>query len=297
MKRLSLVMSLIFIFTLLPHFLVTVDAEATTTTEYNIEIETLADTVEAKELNKYRKKFLNYLNKQAQKENNALGSNSYKLLELTDLDFTDNSKISGIKKHSHYSEYEFSATYDEFIKDLEADNYWCLNIIKDNTLFDVEIFKSDNPEKYSDKAYKIGDGWYIKSCWIYLKEQNWTSPLIYDNNIIRANLEKLLNKYDVKSKNIKVIYTAIGKEDYWSTCAVIFVDDIAKYIYADTFFIPDHKLESDTPQKIRDILSDSADELFSGTKANPIETTDIYRLRHYNEIMSLFRLYEAYAEK
>ena len=293
MKRLHTVLALVLVFTLLPCFSVRVNAEAY---EYSIEIETLADTVEAKELNKYREKFLNYLNKQVKEERKASGNNAYRLLEPSDLDFTDNSRISGIKKHSHYSEYEFSAAYDEFIQDAEADNYWCLNISKDNTLFDVEIFKSDTSEKYSDKAYKIGGGWYIKSCWLYLEEQNWTGPLIYDNRIIRANLENLLNKYEVKSENIKVVYTAIGKEDYWSACAVVFVDDVAKYIYADTFFIPDHRLESDTPQKIRDILSDSADELFSGSKASPAGTTDIYRLRHYNEIMSLFRLYEAYAE-
>lgn len=284
-------MSLVFILVIFPHFSITTYADKINKADYNIQLEMLSNTAEAKELNKYRKKFLNYFNEQAKKERQASGNNSYELLKSSDLDFTDNSKVSGIKRRGSYYDYEYYAKYEDFVKSLQTNDFWYLSIIKGNTLYAVAIFKSDNPEKYGDNVYKIGGNWYIHSCDLYLKSQNWTGALIYNADVIRKNVENLLEYYNVEGKNIQVILTDIG--GYWTAqCAIVFVDGMATYIYANNFRIPYNNLKNDTPKEVQEALSECASGLYRGSYEQ--ETTEIKRFRDYNMVMSLFILYEYY---
>lgn len=293
MKKIPFAISFIFIIMLLPCFSVIVYADTTNKADYNINIEMLFNTEDAKELNKYRKSFLNYLNGQVRKERKATGNNSYKLLKLDDLDFTDNSKVNGLKIHGSYSEYEFNSQYGDFVDFLEAHDFWCLNIIKENTLYDVWIFKSETPKWYGNNSYKIGGSWYIYSCDLYLEEHNWAGALIYNTDIVRNNVENLLEYYNIDRTNIKVVFTDM---DYlYTNCAVIFVNDTAKYIYADNFSIPYFYNDNlDVPQEVQDVLSECASGLFRGSYEQ--KSAEIKVLRDYNMVISLFRLYEYYSK-
>lgn len=293
MKKLFLMLPFVCFLVFLSSFSITAYAETTDKSEYNIQIEILSDTQNAKELNKYRKNFLNYFNECAKKERKASGSNSYKLLKLDDLDFTDNSKVSGLKIHGSYTDYEYYAKYDEFMKSLENKDCWNLIITKGNTLYDVSIVKTDFPEKYGDNLYKVGGNWYIWHCQLYLEEYNWTVQLRKSADIVKSNIKNLLEYYNVDGTDIKVVFTDLN---YWSTnCAVIFVDNTAQYIYAGNFSTPYFYNENpDVPQEIQNALSECASGLFRGSYEQ--ETTEIKRFRDYNMVISLFRLYEYYSK-
>ncbi len=293
MKKISVAMLLTFIIMLLPCFSVIVRADTTNNTDYNFNLETLFNTSDAKELNKYRKSFLNYFNEQVRKERQATGNNSYKFLKLDDLDFTDNSKISGLKIHGSYSEYEFNAQYENFVGSLETHDFWCLNITKENTLYDVWIFKSKTPEKYGNNSYKIGGSWYIYSCELYLEEHNWTGALIYNTDIVKNNIEHLLKYYNVEGTDIKVVFTNMNY--MYTNCGVIFIEGTAKYIYADNFSIPYFYNDNpDVPQEVQDVLSECSNGLFRGSYEQG--TTEVKKFRDYNMVISLFRLYEYYSK-
>lgn len=286
-------MSFIFIIMLLPCFSVIAYADTTNNNDYIINLEMLFDTADAKELNKYRKSFLNYFNGQVRKERQATGNNSYKFLKIDDLDFTDNSKVSGLKIHGSYSEYEFNERYENFVGSLGTNNFWCLNIIKENTLYDVWIFKSEIPEKYGNNSYNIGGSWYIYSCELYLEEQNWTGALIYNTDIVKNNIEHLLKYYNTEKTEIKVVFTDMNY--LYTNCGVVFVEDKAKYIYADNFIIPYfYNDNSDVPQEVQDVLSECSNGLFRGSYEQ--ETTEVKIFRDYNMVISLFRLYEYYSK-
>ena len=292
MKKLSVIFALVLAVAFIPNISVNAYSEKDENGN-TIQVETLADGKEAKELNKYRKRFLKYLNDECKNARIASGDNSYEYLSLNDIDFTDVNKISSIKKYGIYQEYEYNAKYDDFKESLSDKIEWELIIKKNHTIFRIGIGEFDKTDIKSSYQ-KIGGNWYVTYCFVNV-EKNSIYELTDRIDTIMENMKCLLDYYNIENKDVKLLYTYFG--DYGmggGNCAVVFINDTANYIYAGNFETPafnDTNRPSNIPKEAYDVLEYCQQDLFSSTFGQGIE---VKRFREYNLVMSLCRLYEYY---
>ncbi len=156
-------------------------------------------------------------------------------------------------------------------------------------MYKIITYNSDVP---SDIGYddNVAGNWYIRSFGV--DNMNYRMFLKNDTHISKSNIEKLLTSKNEKSTDIKVIFTNMGG-GICTQCAVIFVDDTAKYVYYYTFLIPYQNMREDTPEEIRKMAERQASKIFANFSAP--DSTDIKELYSYNMIIYFMRLCEEYS--
>lgn len=142
-------------------FPVTTYAAEKKTVNYDIQHESLADSGDAKEFNRYRKTLMKWLNKVTDEKIKETKDNSYSYLTLKDLDFTDSSKVTGTKIHYVYTDYEPSVKYEMF------DNlkyYWQVLIEKNDTAYIFSFYKTDTHDSIYEK--KLCSDWHFSGGYV-----------------------------------------------------------------------------------------------------------------------------------
>ncbi len=130
MKKISPILPFILIISMFPSFSVSAATEKENETSYNVQLETLSDDPCAAELNSYRDELLDYFNKKIKSHNEAIGDNSCSYLTAEDLDFTDDTKIHGLKYRGTYTEFEYNADYEDFLNSVNGE--WWYIVLKKN---------------------------------------------------------------------------------------------------------------------------------------------------------------------
>lgn len=292
MKKISLILTVIFAFSIVQMFSVATYASNKKPINYNITFETLAKSEEAKEFNKKKNKkvFLDFLNKQAEWTINATGDDTFDYLTYEDLDFTNNAKIKGIKHHGLYTDRSAYADFDHVMSCLENEGYaWSVVIKKNDTRYTFGIYQTDTPDK---DDVSVGGNWYAHSCYVTKVEQNDFTDWYTSTNIISANLKRLLKEYGEEGTNIKFIYADIGSR-WGHSYGIVFVDKTAKYIYSYGMSFPttSENFREDTPQAVINLFNELSNELCNNNKAHT-EKTD--RLYSYRVIMAMYELCDYY---
>lgn len=287
MKKISLAIPTVFLIMLVLIQPCKVSAqEESSQNYYDIQLEKLCDTQEAKELNSYKNELLNYLNIEIKKENKAVGDDIYPLLDENDLDFTDETKIHGLKYHSSYTEYQYNTDLYSFTNSLTEDSYWHIIFQKGNSIYSAWLFHTN---KKDTVGYNFAENWYINQFFVD-KGQNRFSYLKDDTDVIKSNLIKLLGEKQEQGKDIQVIFTDMN---YINTnCAVIFVNGKAKYMYYYTFSIPCDLMNENTPKGIAESIQKQSESIFKNFKEQG--STDVITLYSYNMIMFLINTCERY---
>lgn len=291
MKKISLILSIVFAFSIMQMFSVSAYAAKAKEIKYNITFESLFKSEDAKEFNKYKKAFLDFLNKQTERAIRSYRDDTFDYLTLDDIDFTDSKKTQGIKHH--YASYTDRAPYPKF-KDvmscLEKDGYnWAVVIQKDDTRYTFFIYKTDAPR---DDDTEIGGGWYANACSV-LKSGINDYPVWYNSpSIISANLKRTLKECGEEETNIKFVYAHIG--DKWDTSyGIVFVNGTAKYIYSYGMDFPCQSSEfrEDTPQVVINVFEEISSDLYNNNEAHTWKIDGLYS---YSLIMYLYELCEYY---
>jgi len=284
MKKLPFAFFLIFVFALFNMIPYTAYADNQTLGKYNIQVESLEGSDDAKELNSYRKEFTKYLNQKVKWQIEAEDNDSYSYVSKSDLDFNDTSKIYGLKFHGLYTKYEQFASYDSFMNDLGECYKWRICINKDGTLFDMVIYKSNNTNTYGDI---IGGDWYVDSCYVC----NYLTPY-YDPEVITKNTKRMLRNNNETDKDVKLVFFELDRLN-GIDCAVVFVNNYAKYIYSYGMDFPAYKLSNETPQEIRDVISRTNSAICNNSDNQNTNTKVLYS---YNMIMAFYSLCEYYSK-
>ncbi|MDE7302209.1 MAG: hypothetical protein K2N60_02690 [Oscillospiraceae bacterium] len=270
---------------------VTAYAAKSNVVNYDIQIETLDISNDAKELNKYRKVILKYLRQETRRHIAASGDDSYAYLALDDLDFTDSSKVMGMKYHDAYYDNESDVSYEKFIQTVGNGQDWLIVIEKDDTLYSFGLVKTDNTS--NRLVNEIGGGWYIgQNPTIKKINESNANDIVFknfiDRGIIESNMKRLLKEEKEKSADIKLVFTKIGIA--WDAY-IVFVDGKAKYIYDFYMDFPDYR--KNTPRVVADVIDEVEKDLWNNCKTgDPYKMDSLYS---YNEIMAIYRLIAYYS--
>ncbi|MGN0696154.1 MAG: hypothetical protein ACI4J5_05230 [Oscillospiraceae bacterium] len=254
---------------------------------YDIRLECLADSEAAEELNQYRDVLLEYMNSEIKKQGKAAGVDTYSCLTEDDLDFTDDTKIHGIKKHGSYTDYEYNADNESFSASLGDEEYWYIVFQKEKTIYSAWLCQTDMQNAI---GHCFADNWYIRQFYADLTERIGYVYLKYDTDVLSANINKLLGEKNESGKDIKVIFTDMGHIN--TDCAVIFVDGTAKYLYYDSFTVPYELMREDTPRDIRDSIQRQSERIFRNFAEQ--QSTEVVTLYPYNMVMYLLNTCERY---
>lgn len=294
MKKLFLTLPLIIMFVLIQSFFIEAHAENKKEVKYDIKLESLSESDDAKEFNSYKKNFLNYLNKQTKWTIEASGNNTFDYLTSKDLDFTDNTKIKGIKVHGSYKSREPYPKYEQVMSCLEKEKFWWSVVIeKDDTIYTFSISKQDNAG--SSYHTHIGGDWYASGCYLKKNEEINYSAWYHSPEIVLSNLENLLKNCGESEKNIKFVYACIG--DKWNNAyGIVFVNDTAKYIYSYGMAFPaiSSDFHEDTPQVVINVFNEISSNICNNSKAHTFEIDNLYS---YKTIMYLYELCEYYKKQ
>lgn len=298
MKKISIILSIVFALSIMQMFSVSSYAANKEPIKYNITFETLAKSEEAKEFNKKKNKkvFLDFLNKQAEWTITATGDDTYDYLTLEDLDFTDNTKVKGLKHHGLYTDRRAYADFDHVMSCLEDKGCsWVVVIKKDDTRYTFGIYQTDTP--HEDDVLVYGD-WYTHNCYVTKVEQKSYTDWYNSTSIISANLKRMLKEAGEEGTNIKFIYADIG--DRWGgSYGIVFVNRTAKYIYSYGMAFPttSANFREDTPQAVINLFNELSSELSSNSilSSDGIDDTEkTDRLYSYRVIMAMYELCDYY---
>lgn len=255
---------------------------------YSIQLECLAESETAKELNQYRDTLLEYMNDEIERMMKAKSDYSYSFLTLDDIDFMDNQKIHGLKMNSSYLEYEYNADYEDFLSSIEGENeLWSIDLFKDNSFYKANLVKTKSPTTID---YNIGGDWYIRLFFGEKTENHIVPYLHHDCEIVRTNINNLLSECNETETDIKVVFTNFNYPN--TNCAVIFVNDKAKYIYYYSFLLPYQFTDkSKIPDDVYRSLEQAGDVIFNNFYHEKPEARKLYS---YNMIMFLMSTCERY---
>lgn len=284
MKKISLCTFFVFIFVIYIFPLNSVYASSVSKTEYDIQIESLKNSEDVNELKFYKKELVKYLNNNIKRHRKAAGNDAYSYFTYNDLDFYDETKMYGLKYHGTYTEYEPNATYNSFVKLLGDEYQWRITAKKNGTIIDFVLYKTDNKKTYGNK---IGGDWYAVSCYVEDIELPYDSPQVIENN-----MQRMLNDNKETSKDIKLFFVGLDRTNY-AEGAVVFVDGIAKYIYAYGMDFPRAKLMADTPTAVKCVIEETASAIGNNSDNRDTKTKRLYS---YNMIMAFYSLCEYYSK-
>lgn len=292
MKKISFVLIFILAFSGMKMFSVTTYAAEKKTVNYDIQHESLAESSDAKEFNRYRKTLIKWLNRVTDKKIEETKDNSYSYLTLKDLDFTDSSKVTGTKIHYVYTDYESSVQYEVF------DNlkyYWQVLIEKNDTAYIFSFYKTNTHDSIYEK--KLCSDWYFSGGYVQkISDKNDTTYencSRYKTDIINSNLERLLKNEKESHMNIQIVFTHMG-ERFGNDYGIIFVDNVAKYIYAYGMDFPTWDFREDTPQAAIDVFNETGNSICNNSENNSLKVTGLYS---YNMIMAMYRFCEYYKKQ
>lgn len=261
---------------------------------YDIRIETLDISDDAKELNKYRKAVLKKLRYSTRYHIAASGNDSYTYLTLDDLDFTDSSKVMGMRSYGSYHRDESDVSYEDFMRIVDNGTVsWLIFIEKDNTQYLFNISKYSEESSNTSMISEIGGGWYISKLAdvTIINEINaeFFYPKYYiDRNVIESNMKRLLKEEQEKGTDIKLVWTRIG---VGQIPYIVFVNGKAKYIYDFGLDFPDYG--ENTPKVVADVIDEVTHEMWNNCKTgDPYKMDSLYS---YNEVMAIMRLISYYS--
>ncbi|MCH5301189.1 MAG: hypothetical protein J1E56_07715 [Ruminococcus sp.] len=294
MKRTLLIFTMVFAVIV---NLMTFTIEAANEVKYDIQIEKLSDSEDAKEFNLYRDELLSYFNKLIIKE--KLTS-----LKKSDLDFKNEDTIQGVKVYGDYTTYKINASYEDIMGSLKGSGYsWKILIKTEKTAVFAVISPCD---KAADNKFCFGkdNKWSVDFCQVSKSQGKEGSSTIaavsayslYDS--AETNLNDLITAN--KNDEIKVVYTNIGQSENDSydyiNGGIVFVNGKAKYIYSRGFILHTDRVSEKIPDYIKTILETNyTSDMCLNTLHSEYGCTHIKGLYNYDQVMALIKTYETYA--
>ncbi|MBE6846498.1 MAG: hypothetical protein E7508_12560 [Ruminococcus sp.] len=263
----------------------------TTDKKYNIDFQLFSESDEAVVFNEHRDEIAEYFNDTVCTARKASDDNTLELFNVDDIDFTDDKKISCLKINDSYSDYAHNVKYDEFVSNLDsAYNHWCFYITKGETEYSGMIYPPSyvSPNSIPLSGIEI-DGYHIYLMIVH-KIQDGEAPSGNSQTtlkVIDGNLQELLTNVQESNENISVVLTDLNY--IHSECAVIFVDNKAKYIYYEKITIPYDYLNENTPEALKSLVISFAEDNYDNCYKN---STKVKKLYSYDSIISLFSLCE-----
>lgn len=271
------------------------NTEVSDSSTYSIQFEKLAGTEDANEFNSHRSELLSYFNDIIGKEQNL------NPLKKSQLDFNKEDFIQGVKMHGEYTNYQSNAEYDDVMEQLnKTDYYWKISIKTSKTAIYAAI-KHCSDDKCN--GFHFGNNWCINRCVASRASGKVGSSKVSAVNVYalydsaEENLQKFI-KAD-KDDEIKVVYANIGQlgTEYHNYIdgGIVFVNGVAKYIYAFGFNLHYDKMNDKISDRTFEQMERNMDKMYLNTIHSVYGCTHIKRLYNYNVVMSMIRVYEKYA--